>query len=71
MANRPLSRGKQEKRPKVTNNETAPKSAYASAGVNIDNKMEALAAIKAMVASTKTVNVVGGIGSFGGLCRLP
>ena len=46
-------------------------SAYAAAGVNIDNKMNALKAIKAMVGSTKTVNVAGGIGSFGGLCRLP
>ena len=47
------------------------KSAYAAAGVNIDSKMEALKAIKTMVGGTKTVNVVGGIGSFGGLCRLP
>ncbi len=47
------------------------KSAYAAAGVNIDNKMDALQAIKTMVGETKTVNVVGGIGSFGGLCRLP
>ena len=46
-------------------------SAYAAAGVNIDNKMTALKAIKAMVGSTKTANVAGGIGSFGGLCRLP
>ena len=61
----------QEKRIIVINTETAPKSAYASAGVNIDNKMAALKAVKNMVASTKTVNVVGGIGSFGGLCRLP
>ena len=41
----------------------AAKSAYAAAGVNIDNKMEALKAIKTMIGSTKTVNVVGGIGS--------
>ena len=46
-------------------------SAYAAAGVNIDNKMTALKAIKAMVGSTKTANVAGGIGSFGGLCKLP
>ncbi len=46
-------------------------SAYAQAGVNIDNKMDALNAIKTMVKTTKTANVVGGIGSFGGLCRLP
>jgi len=46
-------------------------SAYAQAGVNIDSKMTALRAVKEMVSKTKTVNVVGGIGSFGGLCRLP
>ena len=46
-------------------------SAYAQAGVNIDNKMSALKAVKQLVSATKTVNVVGGIGSFGGLCRLP
>ena len=50
---------------------SAKPSAYAAAGVNIDNKMTALKAIKAMVGSTKTINVAGGIGSFGGLCRLP
>ena len=50
---------------------SAKPSAYAAAGVNIDNKMTALKAIKSMVGSTKTVNVAGGIGSFGGLCRLP
>jgi phosphoribosylformylglycinamidine cyclo-ligase len=55
----------------VISQQPAAKSAYAAAGVNIDNKMEALKAIKTMVGSTKTVNVVGGIGSFGGLCRLP
>ncbi len=55
----------------VSNPVAVAKSAYAAAGVNIDNKMDALKAIKTMVGSTKTVNVVGGIGSFGGLCRLP
>lgn len=50
---------------------TPAKSAYAASGVNIDNKMEALKSIKTMVGATKTVNVVGGIGSFGGLCRMP
>lgn len=50
---------------------SASKSAYAAAGVNIDSKMEALKAIKTMVGATKTPNVVGGIGSFGGLCKLP
>ena len=47
------------------------KSAYAQAGVNIDNKMAALTAIKKMVADTKTLNVIGGIGSFGGLHKVP
>jgi phosphoribosylformylglycinamidine cyclo-ligase len=55
----------------VTHATSASKSAYAAAGVNIDNKMSALQAIKTMVGATKTSNVVGGIGSFGGLCRLP
>ena len=50
---------------------SAKPSAYAAAGVNIDNKMSALQSIKKMVGATKTVNVAGGIGSFGGLCRLP
>ena len=47
------------------------KSAYAQAGVNIDVKMNAVGAIKQMVAATKTQNVIGGIGSFGGLHRVP
>ena len=47
------------------------KSAYAQAGVNIDVKMNAVASIKQMVASTKTVNVIGGIGAFGGLHKVP
>ena len=55
----------------MSNPAAAAKSAYAAAGVNIDNKMDALKSIKSMVGATKTVNVVGGIGSFGGLCRLP
>ena len=49
---------------------SAKPSAYAAAGVNIDNKMSALKAIKAMVGATKTVNVAGGIGSFGGVRSL-
>ncbi len=55
----------------MTTEKNAKTSAYAKAGVNIDNKMSALQAVKTMVGATKTVNVVGGIGSFGGLCRLP
>ena len=47
------------------------KSAYARAGVNIDNKMAALTAIKSMVAGTKTQLTLGGIGSFGGLHKIP
>ena len=47
------------------------KSAYAQAGVNIDVKMGAVSSIKQMVAATKTANVLGGIGSFGGLHKVP
>ncbi|MBQ8126059.1 MAG: phosphoribosylformylglycinamidine cyclo-ligase [Kiritimatiellae bacterium] len=47
------------------------KSAYAQAGVNIDVKMGAVSSIKAMVAATKTANVLGGIGAFGGLHKVP
>ena len=47
------------------------KSAYAQAGVNIDVKMNAVGSIKRMVASTKTAGVIGGIGVFGGLHKVP
>ncbi len=47
------------------------KSAYAQAGVNIDVKMGAVGSIKELVASTKTANVIGGIGAFGGLHKVP
>ena len=47
------------------------KSAYAQAGVNIDVKMNAVGSIKQMVASTKTANVIGNIGAFGGLHKIP
>jgi phosphoribosylformylglycinamidine cyclo-ligase len=50
---------------------TQSKSAYAQAGVNIDNKMSALTSIKTMVAGTKTPLTLGGIGSFGGLHKVP
>jgi len=46
-------------------------SAYARAGVNIDVKMGAVGAIKQMVAATKTPGVIGGIGAFGGLHKVP
>ena len=47
------------------------KSAYAQAGVNIDVKMNAVGSIKQMVAATKTANVLGNIGAFGGLHKVP
>ena len=47
------------------------RSAYAAAGVDIDVKMGAVASIKQMVASTKTPNVIGNIGAFGGLHKVP
>lgn len=47
------------------------KSAYAQAGVNIDVKMNAVGSIKQMVANTKTQNVIGNIGAFGGLHKVP
>ncbi len=47
------------------------KSAYAAAGVDIDVKMSAVGAIRAMVAATKTPGVIGGIGAFGGLHKVP
>ena len=46
-------------------------SAYAQAGVDIDVKMNAVGSIKQMVAATKTANVLGGIGAFGGLFKIP
>ena len=49
----------------------AKKSAYAQAGVNIDVKMNAVGSIKQMVAATKTANVIGNIGAFGGLHKVP
>ena len=50
---------------------SAKKSAYEQAGVNIDVKMNAVGSIKQMVASTKTANVLGNIGAFGGLFKVP
>ena len=47
------------------------KSAYAQAGVNIDVKMNAVGSIKEMVAATKTQAVIGNIGAFGGLHKVP
>lgn len=47
------------------------KSAYAAAGVDIDNKMRALSAIKRMVRGTATRGVLSEIGLFGGLFSSP
>jgi phosphoribosylformylglycinamidine cyclo-ligase len=46
-------------------------SAYAAAGVDIDNKMRALSAIKRMVKATATRGVRSDIGMFGGLFASP
>lgn len=47
------------------------KSAYAASGVDIDVKMNAVGSIKQMVAGTKTPSVIGNIGAFGGLHKVP
>jgi len=47
------------------------KSAYARAGVDIDEMMQGLDAIKKMVKATSTPGVLSSIGSFGGLFRSP
>ncbi len=47
------------------------KSAYAQSGVDIDVKMNAVGSIKQMVAATKTTAVIGSIGAFGGLHKVP
>jgi len=47
------------------------KSAYAGAGVDIDEMMTALGAVKRMVKSTATKGVRSDIGSFGGLFSAP
>ncbi len=47
------------------------KSSYAEAGVDIDQMMSGLTAIKKMVKSTNTSGVRSSIGSFGGLFQSP
>jgi phosphoribosylformylglycinamidine cyclo-ligase len=47
------------------------KSAYAQAGVDIDQMMTGLAAVKRMVKRTAVKGVVGDMGSFGGLFAAP
>jgi len=46
-------------------------SAYAAAGVDINNKMAALCAVKKMVRSTRVPGLLGGIGAFGGFFAAP
>jgi phosphoribosylformylglycinamidine cyclo-ligase len=46
-------------------------SAYASAGVNIDEKMAGIEAIKKMAKTTVTSDVLSGVGPFGGMFRSP
>lgn len=47
------------------------KSSYASAGVDIDSKMEGIKSIKKLVSTTATKGSIGGIGNFGGLFKSP
>lgn len=47
------------------------KSAYAEAGVDIDEMMGALSAVKRMVKRTNSPAVLSNVGSFGGLFRSP
>ena len=47
------------------------KSAYAAAGVDIDQKMKGIASIKKMVKSTRTPGALNDIGSFGGFFASP
>jgi phosphoribosylformylglycinamidine cyclo-ligase len=48
-----------------------PLSAYAAAGVDIDEMMDGLRTVKRMVARTAIPGVRGGIGAFGGLFQSP
>ncbi|MDA0990000.1 MAG: phosphoribosylformylglycinamidine cyclo-ligase [Verrucomicrobia bacterium] len=50
---------------------TKRKSAYAAAGVDIDEMMTGLAAAKRLIKRTATAGVVGDVGSFGGLHKSP
>ena len=46
-------------------------SAYKAAGVDIENKMRALRAVKKLVGATRTPGVLSEIGSFGGMFASP
>ncbi len=48
-----------------------PAAAYAAAGVDIDNKMAALRAVKRMVKSTAVPGLLSEIGAFGGMFAAP
>jgi len=50
---------------------TDKKSAYAEAGVDIDEMMSSLTSVKEMVKQTNTDGVLSSIGSFGGLFKSP
>ncbi len=50
---------------------TKKQSAYAAAGVDIDEMMKGLSTVKADIRRTKTAGVCSEIGSFGGLFRSP
>ncbi len=52
-------------------NASTHKSAYAAAGVDIDQKMAGIAAIKKMVKTTRTPGVLNDIGQFGGFFASP
>ncbi len=47
------------------------KSAYARAGVDIDEKMNGLASVRGMINRTAVKGVLGGVGAFGGFFRAP
>jgi phosphoribosylformylglycinamidine cyclo-ligase len=56
---------------KKTSSPKKAKSAYAAAGVDIDQKMAGIASIKKMVKTTKTAGVLNDIGQFGGFFASP
>jgi phosphoribosylformylglycinamidine cyclo-ligase len=47
------------------------KSAYARAGVNIDEKMASIGRIKKLISATKTKAAISEVGSFGGFFKTP
>lgn len=55
----------------MKNKRAKSKSAYAAAGVDIDQKMAGISAIKKMVKTTRTAGVLNDIGQFGGFFASP